>query len=83
MVALDPGEILRADLEETFGFSGKTTLEGWLKVESTSQSINGSISYSIPSLGPIASVSSVTQGSRRALFSHIGTSLGFFTGWRH
>ena len=80
VVALDPGEILRADLEETFGFSGKTTLEGWLKVESTSQSINGSISYSILSLGPIASVSSVTQGSRRALFSHIGTSLGFFTG---
>ena len=80
MVALDPGEILRADLEETFGFSGKSTLEGWLKVESTSQSIKGSISYSIPSLGPIASVSSVTQGSRRALFSHIGTSLGFFTG---
>ena len=80
VVALDPGEILRADLEETFGFNGKTTLQGWLKVESTSQSINGSISYSIPSLGPIASVSSVTQGSRRALFSHIGTSLGFFTG---
>ncbi len=80
VVALDPGEILRADLEETFGFSGKTTLEGWLKVESTSQSINGSISYSLPSLGPIASVSSVSAGSRRALFSHIGTSLGFFTG---
>ena len=80
VVALDPGEILRADLEETFGFSGKTTLEGWLKVESTSQSINGSISYSIPSLGPIASVASVSAGSRRALFSHIGTSLGFFTG---
>ena len=80
VVALDPGEILRADLEETFGFSGKTTLEGWLKVESTSQSINGSISYSLPSLGPIASVSSVSAGSRRALFAHIGTSLGFFTG---
>ena len=80
VVALDPGEILRADLEETFGFSGKTTLEGWLKVESTSQSINGSISYSLPSLGPIASVSSVSAGSRRALFFHIGTSLGFFTG---
>ena len=26
VAALDPGEILRADLEETFGFSGKTTL---------------------------------------------------------
>ncbi len=51
VLALDSGEILRADLEETFGFSGKTTLEGWLKVESTSASINGSISYSIPSLG--------------------------------
>ena len=83
IVALDPGEILRADLEETFGFSGKAFLEGWLKVESTSQSINGSISYSLPSLGPIASVSSVTQGSRRALFSHIGTSLGFLRDWPH
>ena len=80
VVALDPGEILRADLEMTFGVSGKSTLEGWLKVESTSQSINGSISYSLPELGPIASVSSVSAGSRRALFSHIGTSLGFFTG---
>ena len=80
VVALDPGEILRADLEETFGFSGKTTLEGWLKVESTSASINGSISYSIPSLGTIASVSSVREGSRRALISHLGTAAPFFTG---
>ena len=80
VVALEAGEILRADLEETFGFAGPSALEGWLKVESTSQSINGSISYALPSIGPIASVSSVTQGSRRALFSHIGTSLGFFTG---
>ncbi len=80
VVALDPGEILRADLEETFGFGGKTTLEGWLKVESTSQSINGSISYSIPSLGTIASVSSVREGSRRALISHLGTAPPFFTG---
>ncbi len=51
IVALDPGEILRADLEETFGFSGKAFLEGWLKVESTSQSINGSISYSLSLAG--------------------------------
>ena len=80
VVALDPGEILRADLEETFGFNGKTTLEGWLKVESTSASINGSISYAIPSLGTIASVSSVREGSRRALISHLGTAAPFFTG---
>ena len=80
VVALDPGEILRADLEETFGFSGKSRLEGWLKVESTSQSINGSISYSIPSLGSIASVSSVREGSRRVLISHLGTADPFFTG---
>ena len=80
VVVLDPGEILRADLEETFGFSGKTTLEGWLKVESTSASINGSISYSIPSRGTIASVSSVREGSRRALISHLGTAPPFFTG---
>ena len=80
VVALDPGEILRTDLEETFGFAGKATLQGWLKVESTSQSINGSISYSIPSLGTIASVSSVREGSRRALISHLGTAAPFFTG---
>ncbi len=80
VMALDPGETIRADLEDTFGFSGPATLEGWLKVESTSQSINGSISYALPEVGPIASVSSVRAGSRRALFSHIGTSLGFFTG---
>ena len=84
VVALDPGEILRADLEEIFGFSEKATaepwLEGWLKVESTSASINGSISYSIPSLGTIASVSSVREGSRRALISHLGTAAPFFTG---
>ncbi len=80
VIALDPGEISRSDLEQTFGFAGDSTLEGWLKVESTSASINGSISYSIPSLGPIASVSSVREGSRQALISHIGTTLGFFTG---
>ncbi len=80
VIALDPGEISRSDLEQTFGFTGNSTLEGWLKVESTSAAINGSISYSIPSLGPIASVSSVREGSRRALISHIGTTLGFFTG---
>lgn len=79
-LALNPGQSLRIDLKETFGFSGTTTIEGWLKVESTSPSINGSVSYSIPELGSIAAVSSVMEGSRKALISHIGTSLGFFTG---
>ncbi len=77
---LEAGRSLRADVAELFGFFGEQTLEGWLRVESSSRAINGSISYSIPGLNSVAAVASVGQGSTRAIFSHLATSLGFFTG---
>ena len=80
VVALGPGEILKADAQALFGFRGDATLEGWLEVESSSASVDGAISYSIPSIGSIAAVSTSGRGHHRALFSHIATTLGFFTG---
>ena len=77
---LEAGKVLREDLEQMFGFAGETTLDGWLRVESTSSAIHGAISYSIPALGSIASVASVASGTRSAVFSHIATTFEFFTG---
>ena len=77
---LEAGKVLREDLEEMFGFAGESTLDGWLRVESTSEAIHGAISYSIPALGSIASVASVASGTRSAVFSHIATTFNFFTG---
>ncbi len=77
---LQPGQVLRRDLAQLFGFFGDESLQGWLEVESSSQAVNGSISYSIPAIGSVAAVSSVAQGSRGAIFSHIATASGFFTG---
>ena len=51
---LEAGEVLREDLEGMFGFAGESILDGWLRVESTSEAIHGAISYSIPALGSIA-----------------------------
>ena len=78
--SLGEGEEDARDVEKMFGFMGSDTLEGWLLVDSTSQSINGSISYGLPSLGSVASVISSAEGQKRALFSHIATSSGYFTG---
>ena len=77
---LEAGEVLREDLEQMFGFAGESILDGWLRVESTSEAIHGAISYSIPTLGSIASVASVASGTRSAVFSHIATTSNFFTG---
>ncbi len=77
---LEAGEVLREDLEGMFGFAGESILDGWLRVESTSEAIHGAISYSIPALGSIASVASVASGTRSAVFSHIATTFNFFTG---
>ena len=71
---------LLADVETLFGFAGEQTLDGWLLVESTSASLNGFISYGLPGTGSVASVTSSAQGQKRAIFSHIATSGGFFTG---
>ena len=77
---LEAGEVLREDLEGMFGFAGESILDGWLRVESTSEAIHGAISYSIPALGSIASVASVASGTRSAVFSHIATTFNFFMG---
>ena len=77
---IQPGGHLGEDLEAMFGFSGEETLEGWLEIEATSEALFGAMSYSVPVVGSIASVSGAAQGLRRVLFSHIATDLGFFTG---
>ena len=77
---IQPAGHLSEDLEAMFGFSGEQTLEGWLEIEVTSDALFGALSYSVPVLGSVASVSGAAQGLRRALFSHIATDLGFFTG---
>jgi hypothetical protein len=76
---LAAGASLREDVETLFGFTGSGTLTGWLEVTSSSQSINGYLSYGIGSTGALAAVASAAQGRTRALFSHIATS-GYFTG---
>ena len=71
---------LLEDVETMFGFSGGETLEGWIQVESTSAAVNGYLSYGVPGAGSLAAVTAIAQGQDRAIFSHIGTSQGFFTG---
>ena len=75
---LDGGASLSEDVEAMFGFTGDSVQQGWLLVESTSAAINGSISYGLA--GSVASVTASATGQKRALFSHIATSGGFFTG---
>ena len=77
---IQPVGHLSEDLEAMFGFSGEETLEGWLEIEATSEALFGALSYSVPAVGSVASVSGAAQGLRRVLFSHIATDLGFFTG---
>ncbi len=80
LVAVGGRSSARRDLAELFGFAGPRTLQGWLEVESPSPALNGEISYRIEPAGAAASVAAVAQGSRQAIFSHIATTRGFFTG---
>jgi hypothetical protein len=75
---LAPGGSFQEDVATLFGFSGNSTLDGWIKIESTSSSVNGYVSYG--SEKSAAAVASMPQGLTRALFSHIGTTQEFFTG---
>ncbi len=79
-VSLAPGQSLNEDLVELFGFQGEEPLEGWLEVTSTSAAINGYLELRVPGTGAAANLTPVSQGSNRAVFSHLATSLGFFTG---
>ncbi len=77
---LGPGGSLREDVQEMFGFQGANSLEGWIQVESTTSAVNGYVTYGVPSAGSIAAVAAPARPTRRAVFSHIATTLGFFTG---
>lgn len=77
---LGPGETLREDVEEMFGFEGVGPLVGWLEVESTSIAVNGALSYELPGTGSFAAIAAVVQGTDRALLSHLATIQDFFTG---
>lgn len=74
------GASLRENVETLFGFTGSEPLSGWVKVESTGRAVNGYVSYGIPSAGSIAAVTALAQPRRRAIFSHLATTRGFFTG---
>jgi hypothetical protein len=78
--SLNPGEILVEELVSLFGFSGEDLLQGWLQVESSSPAVTGFLTYGTPSTGSAATVTPSRLGQRRAIFSHIETSQGFFTG---
>jgi hypothetical protein len=72
------------DVEELFGFTGDETILGWLKVEATSASLNGFISYGLEKSGAtggsLAAVTSEATALTHGLFSHIATASGYFTG---
>jgi hypothetical protein len=78
--SLPPGAILQEDVASMFGFSGEGPIAGWLEVESSAESIDGSVSYSIPSSNSWAAVASAPEGKTRAIFSHIATTFGYYTG---
>ncbi len=77
---LEAGESVVLDLQEIFGFSGTSAIDGWLQVEATDSAVNGYVSYGIPSVGSLAAIASVKEASKAAVFSHMATASGFFTG---
>ncbi|MDA2936979.1 hypothetical protein MYX75_01785 [Acidobacteria bacterium AH-259-A15] len=78
--SLGPGGILVEDVASMFGFSGEQLLDGWIRVESTSAAVTGFLTYGVPETGSAATVISNRVGQSRAIFSHIATVEGFFTG---
>ena len=78
--SVNPGEILVEEMVSLFGFMGEDLLDGWLQVESSSPAVTGFLTYGTPSTGSAATVTPSRLGQDRAIFSHIETSQGFFTG---
>lgn len=83
-VGLGPNGALYRDVEQLFGFTGDETILGWLKVEATSTSLNGFISYGLEKSGAtggsLAAVTSQATALTQGLFSHVATASGYFTG---
>ncbi len=78
--SLAGGGSLREDLQTMFGFTGSQPLDGWLTVKSTSQAINGYLTFSNPTTGSEAAVTSAAQGRLKSLLSHIATVSPYYTG---
>ena len=94
---LDPATGLVEDVEELFGFSGAGPFEGSLKVAAYRQgtaplgvngggsepvaAINGSVRYGVLATGSEAAVAALPAAQKRAVFSHLATVQGFFTGF--
>lgn len=77
---LAAGQSIREDLAEAFGFSAGAEREGWLEATSESTALSGRITYRIPGAGAAAAVTATSRGAKKAIFSHIATTQGFFTG---
>ncbi len=80
VIAVEAEQGTVRDVAELFGFSGDSTLDGWLKVESTSARLAGFVNYGLPAAGSWASVAAQIQPLSQGIFSHIATTLGYFTG---
>jgi uncharacterized repeat protein (TIGR01451 family) len=75
-----PRESIVLDLAELFGLRGTQARDGWLEVACDSASINGYLSYGIPSVGSLAGIAAPASPRRQFVFSHVTTASGFFTG---
>ena len=79
-VLLEPGQSLLEDVAELFGFQGGAAIEGSMEIVADSQAVNGYFSYGIPGSGAATALAAVCQPKTSAVFSHLGTVPGFFTG---
>ncbi len=79
-VTLEAGQSQLEDVAELFGFEGEAALEGWMEIVANSQAVNGYFSYAVPDTGAAATLAAVSQPKTSAVFSHLGTIPGFFTG---
>ena len=77
---LNPGEGVVLDIGELFGFTDGDAREGWLEVTSSAKAINGFLSYGIPTTGYLAAIAPTPAPAKAAVFSHIASTSGFFTG---
>ena len=81
---IGPNGALYLDVGDLFEFTGDNLVVGWLKVEATSASLNGFVSYGFAQNGSIggslAAVTSQAAALTNGLFSHIATVGGFYTG---
>ena len=94
---LDPFFALVENVEDLFGFTGAGPFEGSLRVEAYPQgtaplgvnggggepiaAINGSVRYGVVATGSEAAVAALPAARKRAVFSHLATVEGFFTGF--